>query len=238
VTSPRVLVVTGLAREERIAAGTGVVVLGAGGDPARLRVFLEAHRAPDYRAVISFGIAGGLDVALLPGAVILGSGVVSGDTRWPGDPAIMRRWARLFEHGGVPVVMAEVAGAESPLLNPMDKSALRAATGAAAVDMESHVAAAFAAARGLPFAALRVVCDPAGRALPSLAAKALRPDGGLDLPAILGSLARQPAQLAALPRLARDASAAFAALGRVRAALGPGFGLGGLSLGETLGDVL
>jgi hypothetical protein len=100
------------------------------------------------------------------------------------------------------------------------------------------VAAGFAATRGLPFAAIRVVCDPAGRTLPPLAAEALRPDGGLDILAIVGSLARQPGQIVTLPRLARDASAAFAALSRVRAALGPGLGLGGLSFGEALGDVL
>jgi len=41
---------------------------------------------------------------------------------------------------------------------------LRAAS--AAVDMESHIAAAYAAEVGLPFAALRVISDPASRAPP------------------------------------------------------------------------
>ena len=45
------------------------------------------------------------------------------------------------------------------------KAALRSETGAAAVDMESHIAAAYAAEAGLPFAALRVISDPATRAL-------------------------------------------------------------------------
>jgi hypothetical protein len=172
----------------------------------------------------------------MPGTVVIATGIVAADARWPSHPLIVRLWMQLPRDGDR-VKLADVAGSPGPLLNPAAKSALRAATGAAAVDMESHVAAEFAATRGLPFAAIRVVCDPAGRALPPLAAEALRPDGTIDLRAILGSLARHPGQVAALPRLARDAAAAFAALGRVRAALGPGLGLGGLSLGETLGDV-
>ncbi len=44
---------------------------------------------------------------------------------------------------------------------PSCKAALHSETGAAAVDMESHIAAAYAAEAGLPFAALRVISDPA-----------------------------------------------------------------------------
>jgi hopanoid-associated phosphorylase len=239
VTSPAsTLIVTGLAREVRIAEGLGAVVIGAGGNPARLRALLETKDAGVCRTVVSFGIAGGLDPGLAPGTVVIATGVTAAEGRWPSHPAVVRLWARRLEEIGGRVTLADVAGSDSPILTAEAKRALRRATGAAAVDMESHVAATFAAARGMPFAAIRVVCDPANRALPPLAAEALRPDGGLDLPAILRSLARRPAQVAALPRLARDAAAAFNALRRVRAALGPGLGLSGLSLGETLGDIL
>ena len=237
ISSPPILVVTGLAREARIASGPGIAVVRTGGHPSRLRALLE-ESASAYRAVVSFGIAGGLDLALRPGDVVIASQIVAGGERWPSHPALVRLWAERLERGSKHITLAAIAGADAPLLAASNKGALRAASGAAAVDMESHVAADFAATRGLPFAAIRVVCDPAGRTLPPLAAEALRPDGGLDIGAIVRSLARQPAQIVALPRLARDASAAFAALSRVRAALGPGFGLGGLSFGEALGDVL
>ncbi|HYI88697.1 MAG TPA: phosphorylase [Beijerinckiaceae bacterium] len=232
--APPILIVAGLAREARIAGGPGVTVIAAGGDRPRLRASLA--EAPSCRAVISFGIAGGLDPALRPGAVVVARGVTGGGA-WPSHPDILRLWIERLERSGEHLTHAILAGVDAPLVAPTEKAAVRAATGAAAADMESHLAAAFAAARRLPFAALRVVCDPAERGLPPLAAEALRPDGTLDYAAILRSLAARPAQLAALPRLARDAKAAFDALGRVRAALGPGFGLGGLSLGEPLGDV-
>ena len=236
MTARPVLVVTGLAREAKLAEGPGVVTVRGGGSPTRLRTLLEENAS--CRAVVSFGIAGGLDPALTPGTIVIATRVIASGKRWPSHVAIARHWGTHLQNSLEPVVLADIAGADAPLLAASDKSALRAATGAASVDMESHVAAEFAAARDLPFAAIRVVCDPAGRNLPPLAGKALRPDGRLAFAAIFASLARNPAQLAALPRLARDAAAAFASLSRVRAALGPGLGLGGLSLGEPLGDVL
>jgi hypothetical protein len=106
-----------------------------------------------------------------------------------------------------------------------DKAELHARTGALAVDMESHVAAAFAARHALPFAAIRVVCDPAERALPAFAAAALTPEGEPDIRAVLGALLRGRARIGDLIRLGRDSSAAFAALARCRARLGPGLGV-------------
>src|SRR5256885_9970689 len=61
------------------------------------------------------------------------------------------------------------AGVEQVIAARACKAALRLETGAAAVDMESHIAAAYAAEFELPFAALRVISDPASRALPALA---------------------------------------------------------------------
>jgi adenosylhomocysteine nucleosidase len=239
VTSSRnpVLVVTGMAREARMAAGPDVITIGAGGSPSELRALLGG-KAPACRAVVSFGIAAGLDPALKPGAIVVGSGVLAADQRWQSDPTVLRLWADRLRHAGSQSTMADIAGSETALLTPGDKSALRRATGAAAADMESHVAAEFATARGLPFAAIRVVCDPAERALPPLVIEAIRPDGRIDFGAIFRSLTNQPGQLGELPRLTMDAAKAFAALSRVRAALGPGLGLGGLRLGEAFGDVL
>ena len=102
-----------------------------------------------------------------------------------------------------------------------DKQALAAATGALAVDMESHIAARLAAAHGLPFAALRVICDPAARAIPPAAIAGMREDGGTDLGAILRALLRGPGQLPAMIRLAGDARTAFGVLARCRRSLDP-----------------
>jgi hypothetical protein len=202
-----------------------------------LRALLAAN-VPACRAVISFGIAAGLDPALTPGAIVIATSVVANDERWASHPAVVRHWVDRLRKTGNSPTLAEVAGSDVALLAEGEKSALRSATGAAVADMESHVAAEFASGRELPFAAIRVVCDPAERALPALVVDAIRPDGRIDIGAILRSLVGAPAQLGALPRLTWDAAQAFAALSRVRAALGPGLGLSGLSFGKAFGDVL
>ena len=86
---------------------------------------------------------------------------------------------------------------------PRAKAALYESTGALAVDMESAVAARFAAARNLPFAVLRVISDDAGHVLPPAALVAMKPDGGIALGRVLGSLLRHPLQVPGLIRTAR-----------------------------------
>ena len=220
-----VLAVAGLAREARIASGEGVETIQAGGRPEQLRAGLAARGDVPPRAVLSFGIAGGLDPALAPGDVVVGSGVWEGAAYRPAERDLVARLAgRLTRLTDARVVVADLAGVEAAVLTPAAKVALRARTGAAAVDMESHVAAAYAAERAQPFAAIRVVCDPAARTLPAFAATALKPNGDPDVAGVLAALLRREARIAELIRLARDSGAAFRALGRARALLG--FALG------------
>jgi hopanoid-associated phosphorylase len=220
-----VLAVTGLAREARLAAGPDITTVWAGGDPIRLRAILDARMQPRCRAVVSIGIAGGLDPMLAPGDVIVATGVTGPDRRYRVSMALARRLAqRLSDHPKL-VVLANLAGVDAAVISPAAKIALRKATGALAVDMESHVAAAFAAAHRLPFAAVRVVCDPAERALPPLVANALRPDGEISLLGVFGGLVMRPMQVAALTRLASDFAEGLRALRRCRELLGLGFGV-------------
>ncbi|KAB1076343.1 phosphorylase [Methylobacterium planeticum] len=220
-----VLAVTGLAKEARLAEGPGVIAVGTGGNPHRLRRLLAERAEAGCRAVVSFGIAGGLDPSLAPGDVVVASGIIAEDGRSPTDAALMRAFLDRLADPHLRVVTADLAGVDAAVMAVAGKNELRGASGAAAVDMESHVAAAFAARNGLPFGAIRVVCDPAHRALPAFAAEALKPNGEPDILKVLAALARGSVGLGSLIRLARDSSAAFAALARCRARLGPGLGI-------------
>lgn len=175
--------------------------------------------------MISFGIAGGLDPSLVPGDVVIATAIVSEAGRRETDSGCRDALVAALSRGGVKVSAADLAGVDAAIMSVEAKADLHARTGAAAVDMESHVAAEFAARHGLPFAAIRVVCDPAERALPAFVATALKPNGDPNILAVLTALARRPAHLPALIRLARDSGRAFAALSRCRATLGPGLGL-------------
>ncbi len=72
--------------------------------------------------------------------------------RWPADPALS---ARLGQPAGA------LLAAEAVLASRAAKAAAWTATAALAVDLESGAVAQAARARGLPFAVLRAVCDPA-----------------------------------------------------------------------------
>jgi adenosylhomocysteine nucleosidase len=230
-----ILMVTGLAKEMRLAEGPGLVAVASGGDTKRLRTLLGDRPVAGCRAVLSFGIAGGLDPSLAAGDVIVATGVIAQGERWPTHPLLADSLVGSLSAGGIKVRRADIAGVDAPLIDAASKAKTRLQTGAAAVDMESHVASAFAARHGLGFAALRIVCDPATRSMPPAIANALRPDGGIDHFAIFADVVRRPTQLANLSRLAGEARASFRALSRCRDLLGIGRGLPNLI--ELLSDV-
>jgi adenosylhomocysteine nucleosidase len=91
--------------------------------------------------------------------------------------------------------------------------------------MESHIAAAYAAEAGLPFAALRVISDPANRALPSLAMSVIKPNGDIDLRRVLRGIVRNPLTLLDLVSTGIDFNRALRSLRGCR-----GFLLGGEGL--------
>jgi hopanoid-associated phosphorylase len=226
-----VIAVTGLAMEARIASGPGVRALAGAGNGRQLALALERELAGGASAVISFGIAGGLAEDIAPGTWLVVRGIVASTARWRCDTA----WTRILAERLRGALTADVAGVDSPVVDAAAKRALHRATGAAAVDTESHIAASFATAHGIPFAAFRVVADGAQTGLPAAACEALRPDGTISVAAVLRSLARAPGQLPALARTAVDARTAFRALSRGRRLLGPR--LGYPDLGELLLDV-
>jgi len=229
--SRRVVAVTGLIKEARIATGPGVHAIAGGGNAPALAAALERELARGAGAVMSFGIAGGLAEELVRGTWLVARSIVTPAQRWPCDAA----WARSIAERLPEAWTADLAGVDAPVTDPAAKRELHRATGAAAVDTESHIAAAIAAAHGLPFAAFRVVADSVRRSLPPAASVALKPDGNISRGAVLGSLARTPAQLPSLLRTAIDARTAFRALLRGRRLLGPG--LAYPDFGELFVDV-
>jgi adenosylhomocysteine nucleosidase len=215
-----VVAVSGLVLESRIAAGPGVRTLAGGGYPHQLAVALERELALGAAAFISFGIAGGLTAAAVPGTWVVADNVVAPSGRWPADAA----WAEALSRRLPGAVKGDLAGADAIIKSPAGKTALGAATGAVAVDTESHVVAAFAAAHSLPFVAFRVIADPVSRELSKAASLGMRPDGRVNRRAVLGSVLRSPGQLPLLMRNAIDARIALRALSRGRRLLGLGLG--------------
>jgi adenosylhomocysteine nucleosidase len=220
-----VLIVTGLMQEARIASGPGMTVICSSSDPQQLRALLTVFDPATIRGVISFGVAGGLDPSLKSGDIVVATEVRAGEARWLADLALKEDLIAGFGLGRRRIVRGRLAGAEQVVADRHLKEALHLETGAAAVDMESHIAADYAARTGLPFAALRVVSDPAHRALPPLAMSAIKPNGDIDLRKVLRSVARNPRTLRDLVATGIDFNRALRSLRGCR-----GFLLGSESL--------
>jgi len=179
--------------------------------PAGLIVAIGTNVLPTgVGAVLSFGIAGGLDPSLRPGDLVVASRVRGPGGAYLADPA----WAAALARA-TGARLGILAGAAAAVATPAAKRALRDATGALAVDMESEAVAAFAALHSLPFAALRAVADPADAVVPRAALVGLDADGRAAPGRVLLALLRRPGELRPLLRVAADARTALAALRRV-----------------------
>jgi len=220
-----VLIVTGLVQEARIAAGPGMIVICSSSDPQQLRALLATLDSSTFRGVISFGVAGGLDPSLKSGDVVVATEVLSGDTRFLAGLALNEEMIASAALRRRRVVRGGLAGVEQVIAATASKAALHSETGAAAVDMESHIAAAYAASAGIPFAALRVISDPATRSLPALAKSAIKPNGDIDLRKILRGVARNPRTLRALVSTGIDFNRALRSLRGCRGFIAGGEGL-------------
>jgi hopanoid-associated phosphorylase len=218
-----ILAVTGLAREAKIVGVADVIAVAGGGDAKSLAEKLNALHG-DITGVISIGIAGALSPLLKVGDAVIADQIVADKENW-------------HCHEGWRIALAArlpgahcgpIMGSDTILADANAKTALHVSNGALAVDMESHVAARFAAARALPFAALRVISDDARHVLPPAALVAMKPDGGIALGRVLYSLLTNPLQIPALIRTARASNRAFTELLRCRDLCGPG--LAGLDL--------
>ena len=234
----RLGIITGISREAQCLAG-------APADPSSHReipLFRSAF-GPDAAAraaqglveqgvggLASAGIAGGLDPLLRAGDLLLPREVVGPERIYPVDPlwrdGLAGRLGGKIEQGrllGVDVTIAGVA----------EKAALAKQHDARAVDMESHAVARVAAAASLPFLAVRVIADPAGRTIPRAALQAIGPDGSLRPGRAIGAFMLRPWEIVGCLRLFADERAALRSLRRV-AVRAPLLGFG---LRESLLDV-
>ncbi|HAK95160.1 MAG TPA: hypothetical protein DCM87_09210 [Planctomycetes bacterium] len=163
--------------------------------------------APEL-GLVSLGLAGGLAPGLRGGAAIVPAGVADGAGRIPVHSFLRAAFAA----AGVVVPSDLIAASDRLIATPEDKRALRDATGADAVDMESGVIGRWAAAHGIAFAVVRAVSDPATAVLPPGIAGGPRAGPHRALPRVLLLAIRALAARRALARVVRAGCARLAAL--------------------------
>ena len=189
VNQKPVIVVTGTLREAAAVGGDGIIVLAGGSDPQRLRREIAAV-APGAAGIISFGMGGGIDHSLKLGQWVIGKRL-SGSYHAHCD----ERWVAALQ-ARLPLARVGSIHADGHLLVEKQGKAERSwACAALAADMESHIAGEVAAQAGVPFVILRCISDAAETQLPPAVEVMMRPDGSVNLGAVMKSIAAHPGQL-------------------------------------------
>ena len=197
-------IITGLTAEARLAAPLGQTRAG-GGTPHGATLAAEHLVATGVTALISVGVAGGLNPALPPGTIVIPANIITPDRTYATDPSLTARLGgpRHILYAGTAIIVTRA-----------EKALLFGETGADAIDLESGAVAKVAAKYSLPFAAIRALIDPASETLPPAALAALDAAGAIAIGRVLASILRYPGQIPDLVRLVRHAATARAALRR------------------------
>jgi adenosylhomocysteine nucleosidase len=172
---------------------------GQGAAAAGARALLSAGAD----ALLSFGLAGGLDPGLSAGRIVVPAEILAPDGTVSGCDASWREQLAAALAGHAPVG-GRLASVVAPLASAAAKRALFAASGACAVDMESAAIARVAHSSGVPCAVVRVVVDRVGDPVPAAVLAAMDAAGEVSPWRLCGLLLREPGQLGALLRLARN----------------------------------
>jgi adenosylhomocysteine nucleosidase len=187
---------------EELAAlsGSRLAISGIGYEAAHTAAL--ALVADGVTALMTFGMAGGLDPALKAGSVVLPTELISpSGTRF----VTCRTWRERI----AAAVSASRAVTEGNLLTSalaIESLAAKAAayktSGAVAVDMESAAVAEVAQAAQLPFIAVRVIVDTAADVLPRAVVAASRA-GKVQMVRLIAGLLLAPGQIKPLIRLSQ-----------------------------------
>lgn len=200
----------GLLRGRRVAW-----VVGGAGPAAAARaagLLIDGH-AP--RRIVSAGFAGGLDPALGRGSLAVAARAL--------DDGLQERPLATPALSGATAV-GSIVTVGRVVTTVAAKRALREASGAALVDMETFAVAGAALAAGLPCVSVRVVSDAATDELPDDLAALVAPQTALRRAgAALVALGRRPAAATTMWRLWENAVVDGRALARALADLAETF---------------
>ena len=149
--------------------------------------------------VLTCGFAGGLKPELETGDVVFSTA----------DAVIAQKLAAAGAIPGRFICAARIA------TTAVEKSELRRASGADAVEMESEVIQVICRERGIPCATVRVISDAAGEDLPLDFNRLAKSDLNLDYGKLALAIAKSPKKIPALIKLQKQTRLAAEALANV-----------------------
>ena len=178
---PDLGVITGLASEadcfQVYQINERPLLRTSGASPKRAKEAANALALNGCSGLVSLGLSGGLDPncnagdILVPDFVYDKAGqVFESHKRWNSN-------IRNALSGLMPISSSPILGSNSPILTVDDKREVFEATGAVAVDMESHSIAKIADKYNIPFLAIRVIADNQNLNIPSWIMNSIKEDG-------------------------------------------------------------
>jgi adenosylhomocysteine nucleosidase len=199
----------------RLPDGKLFALTGMG--PAAATAGAERLVAAGAGALVSWGLAGGLDPTLPAGKIFLPSEIATPAGTLLATDGEWRESLGAAVAGFAPVISGRLVTASAVVATAAAKAALFKASGARAVDMESAAIGEVARSRALPFIAVRVIIDRAGDVMPDSFVAAFDAVGDFSLRRLLLQLSRAPADLGAVLQLAGTFYQANRALAAVSA---------------------
>ncbi|HEY6620822.1 MAG TPA: hypothetical protein VIY68_14850 [Steroidobacteraceae bacterium] len=185
-----------------LALGDGSLLALSGIGRAAAAAAAQSLVDAGVSALMTFGLAGGLDPALKSGSVVIPCELLSTEgTRY----AACRAWRERVAAAISPlcaVTAGNLLTSTHVIDTPADKAAAFRNSGAAAVDMESAAVAEIAAKHNLPVIAVRVIADTAADMLPRAVVAASKA-GRVQFARLIGGLILAPHEIASLIRLAQ-----------------------------------
>lgn len=167
-------------------------------------------------ALLSFGVAGGLDPALAPGTMVLAESIIGPNgAKFYTDQRWRAAIAQDMYAADMDFVTGIGMGVDEAICHPEPKQRLFEGTKALCVDMESHSVMEVARDRDVPWLVIRAIADSANDTLPEIALAAIDAEGDVRYGALVARLLSRPSEITDLIGLWRISRRAFSGLGRV-----------------------
>ncbi|MBT8338889.1 MAG: hypothetical protein HKP58_10855 [Desulfatitalea sp.] len=160
-------------------------------------------------ALVSIGLAGGLDDRLPSGHLVVASkvrlsGARQGERAWCAHQDAAVAAYDVLAAAGAAVSRGPLLTAQRAVLSTRNKRTLFLRTQALSVDLESAAVASAAQQAGIPFFGLRAVCDTARQCVPQVLSDGLDSYGRIHLAVLLRALLVRPALAFDLMRMGRS----------------------------------
>ena len=172
---------------------------------------------PGAELAIGTGVVGALSSGLKPGDLVLSDRIMMIDADGRVDERLAavsdahaRAAGRSLTMAGIDYSTGAILTSHRVLATGAEKRRAKESSGAIAVDMETAAIAAEAAARGIPFIAIRAVLDEVDDDV--VGAEMADKDGKVRPMAATSYLIRNPATMLKIPRMMRNLSRATAAI--------------------------